>query len=120
MQLFITLIRSLQKDRQSGTGPLQEDALQIVYWHYYVYMDDVWAPNYRQVGAPMKINRFIKLPCKYTTCCCFGGQDLDLLFVTSAYNNSSDNGRLLVLDQDSQDTLNHVVGRGIKEEPIKL
>tara|TARA_Y200000002_G_scaffold271729_1_gene226236 strand:- start:15916 stop:16833 length:918 start_codon:yes stop_codon:yes gene_type:complete len=85
-----------------------------------VYMDDVWAPNYRQVGAPMKINRFIKLPCKYTTCCCFGGQDLDLLFVTSAYNNSSDNGRLLVLDQDSQDTLNHVVGRGIKEEPIKL
>ena len=40
----------------------------------------------------------LSLPCKFTTCCCFGGENMNKLFVTSAYNNTNDCGNLHVLD----------------------
>ncbi len=54
---------------------------------------------------------YIKLPCKYTTCCCFGGIDMNKLFITSAFNDINDNGKLYMINCNSQ---------GIKESPICL
>ena len=34
----------------------------------------------------------------FTTCCSFGGKDLDKLFITSAYNNDKDNGSPVIKD----------------------
>ena len=42
----------------------------------------------------------LSLPCKFTTCCCFGGENINKLFVTSAYNNTNDCGNIHVLDLD--------------------
>lgn len=44
----------------------------------------------------------INLPCKYTTCCCFGGEHMNKLFVSSAYHNSEDNGKIYVLNSDEK------------------
>lgn len=41
---------------------------------------------------------YLSLPCKFTTCCCFGGENMNKLFVTSAYNNTNDCGNIHVLD----------------------
>jgi len=55
--------------------------------------------------------KYIKLPCKYTTCCCFGGIDMNKIFITSAFNNNTDNGKLYMINSDIE---------GIKESPICL
>jgi len=44
----------------------------------------------------------IELPCKYTTCCCFGGEHMNKLFVSSAYHNIKDNGKIYVLNSDEK------------------
>ena len=40
------------------------------------------------------------LPCKFTTCCCFGGENMNKLFVTSAFNDTNDCGNIHILDLD--------------------
>ena len=55
--------------------------------------------------------RKIELPCKFTTCCCFGGIDMDRLFISSAYNDPTDNGWLLSIPTPIC---------GIQETPISL
>lgn len=55
--------------------------------------------------------RKIELPCKFTTCCCFGGIDMDRLFISSAYNDPTDNGWLLSIPTSTC---------GIPETPISL
>ncbi len=55
--------------------------------------------------------RSISTQKRYTTSCCFGGQNLDKLFITSAYNNDNDNGSAIIKEMDVT---------GIKETPINL
>ena len=41
---------------------------------------------------------FIETNKRFTTCCSFGGKDLDKLFITSAYNNDKDIGSPVIKD----------------------
>jgi sugar lactone lactonase YvrE len=63
-----------------------------------------------------RIDRVVELPVSHPTCCCFGGDDLATLFVTSAgdpaildHRGSPDSGKLIALD---------VGVRGLPEPPF--
>ena len=45
------------------------------------------------------VEQQIQLPVKYPTCCCYGGKDMNKLFITSAsiIDNSNNNGKILYL-----------------------
>ena len=72
---------------------------------------DVFSTKSMNGEKKFSYNNTIETFKRYNTCCCFGGQNMDKLFVTSAYNNSSDNGSSIILDTNYT---------GVKENPINL
>lgn len=64
------------------------------------YYSCLWEGYGIDVFQEQKKVEHINLPCKFTTCCCFGGENMNKLFVTSACNNMNDCGNIHVLDLD--------------------
>lgn len=65
------------------------------------YYSCLWGGSRIDIFNEGKYFDQINLDCKKPTCCCFGGQDMKKLFITSAYANEKDDGSPLILDTNS-------------------
>ena len=62
------------------------------------YYSCLWGGSRIDIFNKFKSDKSIVLKVKYPTCCCFGGKDLNKLFITSAsiLDNSGKNGFLTI------------------------
>lgn len=77
------------------------------------YYSCLWGGSRIDIFKDNIINDSIDINCKYPTCCCFGGSDMNKLFITSAslLNNSDNNGKIFIKNMKCT---------GIYEQPIFL
>jgi sugar lactone lactonase YvrE len=74
------------------------------------YYSCLWGGSRIDIFDNFILKKSIQLDFKYPTCCCFGGKDMDRLFVTSA-SQENQKGYFSIIKLDTQ---------GIKEETIKI
>ena len=65
------------------------------------YYSCLWGGSRIDIFENNNIVNSIDLNFKFPTSCCFGGIDMNKLFITSAYNNGKDNGSIEILDIDT-------------------
>lgn len=75
------------------------------------YYSCMFRGSHINIFKNFKLENTLLLNCQKPTCCCFGGENLDKLFVTSSFVDKNDNGSPIILSD---------IGIGIKETPIKL
>lgn len=63
------------------------------------YYSCLWGGSRIDIFINQKLNKSINLPVKYPTCCCFGGKEMNKLFITSASikDNSDHNGKIIII-----------------------
>lgn len=64
------------------------------------YYSCLWGGSGIDIYSNDKLVNTIKLCSKNITCCCFGGNNMNRLFITSAYINDIDNGKINILKSD--------------------
>lgn len=64
------------------------------------YYSCLWGGSKIDIYQNDKIKNFIDLEIKNPTCCCFGGENMNKLMITSAYVNEKDNGSPIIIDSD--------------------
>ena len=66
------------------------------------YYSCLWGGSKIDIYKNNKIYNNIFLPVEYPTCCCYGGSDMNKLFITSAsiLNNKKDNGKCIILNNN--------------------
>jgi len=64
------------------------------------YYSCLWGGSKIDIYRDRKIYNNIVLPVEYPTCCCYGGDDMNKLFITSAsvLNKEKENGKCIILD----------------------
>lgn len=63
------------------------------------YYSCLWGGSRIDVYCNQIVEQQIQLPVKYPTCCCYGGKDMNKLFITSAsiIDNSNNNGKIIII-----------------------
>ena len=77
------------------------------------YYSCLWGGSRIDIFKDFNLESSVNLDVKYPTCCCFGGYDMNKLFVTSASvkDNSGKNGDVVIMNMDFI---------GVKEISVKI
>ena len=64
------------------------------------YYSCLWGGSRIDLFNNDEFYKSINLDCKFPTCCCFGGENMNKLMITSAYDNDKDNGSPVILNTE--------------------